>query len=182
MIDKNNMDRIIGDYNEILMDILMKEYSSKNFKFFAKKRANKQRRKLLDSLDIFENSNYTLKWSNLIELFVRIKNSLYYNEEEYYRDIIKITKINQNLEAQIKTNEYNAIITFENVNEFNGDNGDKFNLKINHTNNGKNLDIYLSELYSTNKFAKELVANLNQLLMEILVTFIRDIINEQMRR
>ena len=174
MIDQNNMDRIIGDYLEVNSDIVSEEFNSKFPKFIAKRISRHQRKKLMNSIEVFRKSDYILDWANIVELFTYVFNN--FEPEHKFGVISNIEYYNNTMEALVEFDGYYAIIYFEYI-DFNKDEN-KFSLKMKHNSFG--IDIELSRLASHSRKAQEYVDELNYVLKNCIADYIEGIIKKYM--
>ena len=181
MINVHTTNRIIGDYLEVNSYIVSQQFYSKLPKFMSRYRANKQRKRLLESLSKFRRSGYILEWDNLIELFTYIYNN--FDQDHSYKNITKVELMEDSLEALIEFDNYHALIFFDRLsNNVDSDTDIKFNLKMKYITNVKTdgVDIYLSTLYTTHRKAYNYVKQLNDLLVNYTCDYIEDILKKYM--
>lgn len=180
MIDKYNMDRIIGEYIEVNADIIDQEFNSKFPKFIAKMIANKQRSKLLKSVDKFVDSEYVLSWMNLLEFFTLL-NSNYYDEEYGHVKYVKFGEyaLGKILEVAVIGKQYNAIIRFDQIQSPLPPNM-KFELII-RNNNNDSMDIYINKLSTELKKNTNIVKMLNDDLKVDIANYIYEIVDPEER-
>ena len=179
MIDKNNMDRIIGDYLEINSDIVAREFNSKLPEFISKWISKKQRKKLLSSLYKFRDSDYVLDWINLIELFTYVYNNF---EPDHSYGVINNTVLSSEgrLEAFILFDNYQCLIYFDQLPINYSEEDIKFNLKMRNINANNGIDIYLTKLKGTSKQVQDMVSELNYVLKNTITEYIESTLKKYM--
>lgn len=169
------MDRIIGDFLEINADIVKQEVDSNLPKFLSKMKAKLFRKRLLKSLYKLKSSNYILNSRNLSELFTYTFNNFppmgEYNSIKHSK-IIEDTGYSIRSEAVIEFDNIKCIIYLDSREKY-------FEINVSQTlenNNKMGFNLSLTELSSEKDQYKDIVSNINDKLVDELVSYIESII------
>ena len=174
---ENNTERIIGSCLEINSDIIMMRYSDeKNYpEFFKSLREKYYKRKLINTVKKLEKANIPLNKNNLIELFACVYNNFPpYGKYQNIKQVLHVDKDNMNL--------WKAVIRYDESTIYSIDIDqaeEKFTVNIIIIKDDTRIDYtdYLTELISKKEKTKDFIANLNKLLIKIIMDYILYIIN-----
>lgn len=169
-MQRDSNTRIIGDFLEVNADIVQYQFNSKLPKFIAKYKANKLRNRLIKSINRLRESDMILSVYNVSEYLNYI-----YNEYENgtYKSISMIKKMNNLIEAVLKIDNINCIISVDSSEGI-------INIVLSQAisddfNKGCNLT--LKELSSIDPESNKQIKIVNNTLKKELFEFVLDLIN-----
>lgn len=174
-MEELSTERIIGDFLEINSDIIEERFYSKLPKFIAKYIENRQKKKLIKTVLKLSEYNLFLKKDNIYELALYIYNSF---REDGYKNIYLITyfpRLNNRYIISVNIDDnYSAILTVDRESE-------KININITKVEKinvyGYDFDLTELKINSGNREIYKVIEKLNNILVDITISFIIDSIN-----